>query len=111
MIVKYVKIGGVSGHCHGGGLIQVYPLLSQEVMLQLHVGHSIDEEAEQHRLLEVLHLAAVLLAACQLHLALPGLGPAGGQDSVEFGCSCLGGLLCDTAGHDVGEQHFGHIFG
>ena len=94
-------------------------LLGEEVLLQLHVAHPIDEQAEDDRLYVVeLHLAG-LVGAGEPHDALPCLGLEVGEealygldwllpDSVEFCGPSLHGLLGHAADNDVLEDGLLH---
>jgi hypothetical protein len=108
-------LGGLTGHglCHC--LVQRHVLLSEEVVLQLHVSHPIDDQAKDDWLTVVEFSLAGQVGAGELHVALPGLGLEVCEealhglawllpDSMELCGPCLHGLLGQAAGDDVLED-------
>jgi hypothetical protein len=102
-------LGCLMGHSLCDGHCQRHVLFSEEVLLQLHIAHPVDEQAEDDRLVVVELSLADDVSAGELHLTLPGFGLEVGEealhglawllpDSVELSGPCLHSLLGDDAG-------------
>jgi hypothetical protein len=87
-------LGCLMDHCLCDCLGQHQVLLGEEVLLQLHVVDSVDEQAEDDRLAVVELRLAGQVAAGESHVALPGLGLEVGEEaSAQSDQLPLGGRL------------------